>query len=146
MGSNGLVTEDKPKVEVTSLTDAFEKACPIYMSYGMSYNDFWYGSAFMTKFYRESHKLKIQEQDENNWMIGTYVYEAIMDCSPILRAFSKAKKPLPYAQKPYLYDKLTEDKKTEEQKEQEKEAERLKFTIQMNNWFHATKRQFDNKK
>ena len=25
------------------------------------------------------------------------------------------------------------------------EAERLKFTIQMNNWFRATKKQFENK-
>lgn len=150
MGSSGLIFEEKPKVEYASLTVLFEKACPIYMSYGMSYNDFWYGDAFMVNFYREANRLKLKQQDENNWMIGMYVYEAILDCSPILHAFSKkGTKPLPYAEKPYLMDKLNADIKTEEQKrieeEQEKENERLKFIVQMNNWFHATKRQFKNK-
>ena len=35
--------------------------------------------------------------------------------------------------------------KTEEDIEQEKENERLKFIVQMNNWFRATKKQFKNK-
>ena len=77
-------------------------------------------------------------------MIGMYVYEAIMDCSPILHAFSKkGTKPLPYAQRPYLMDKLQE--KTESEKEQEKENERLKAIVNFNNWFHATKKHFENK-
>ena len=144
MGSRGLVANDEPLVESTSLTKLFEKACPIYMSFGMSYHDFWYGPAFMTTFYKDAHKLRLRQQDENNWMLGMYVYEAILDCSPILHAFSKkGTKPLPYAEKPYLMEKLQE--KTEAEKQQEIENERLKFTIQMNNWFRATKKQFENK-
>lgn len=144
MGSRGLVSEDKPLVESASLTKLFEKACPIYMSFGMSYRDFWYGPAFMTTFYKDAHKLRLRQQDENNWMLGMYVYEAILDCSPILHAFSKkGTKPLPYAEKPYLMDKL--DDKTRAEKEQEIENERLKFTIQMQNWYRATKKQFENK-
>lgn len=144
MGSRGLVTEDTELVESTSLTKLFEKACPIYMSFGMSYHDFWYGPAFMTTFYKDAHKLRLRQQDENNWMLGMYVYEAILDCSPILHAFSKkGAKPLPYAEKPYLADKLNE--KTTIEKEQEIENERLKFMLQMNNWFRATKKRFENK-
>lgn len=144
MGSGGFVTSDKPKVESTSLTKLFEKACPIYMSFGMSYHDFWYGPAFMTTFYKDAHKLRLRQQDENNWMLGMYVYEAILDCTPVLHAFSKkGTKPLPYAEKPYLMGKLQE--KTEAEKEQEIENERLKFKIQMDNWFRATKKQFENK-
>lgn len=146
MGSSGFIFEEKSKVEYASLTTFFEKACPIYMSYGMSYNDFWYGAAGMVAFYKEAHRLKLQQQDENNWMIGMYVYEAILDCSPILHAFSKrGTKPLPYAEKPYLMDKLNSPEKTKQQEEQEKENERLKFLVQMNNWFRATKKQFENK-
>ena len=145
MGSSGLISDERPLVESTSLTKLFEKACPIYMSYGMSYNDFWYGPAFMTTFYRDAYKLRLRQQDENNWMLGMYVYEAILDCSPILHAFSKkGTKPLPYVEKPHLMDKL--EKKTELEKEQEITNERLKFTIQMNNWFRATKKQFENQK
>ena len=148
MGSSGLISEERPQVEDTSLTRLFEKACPMYMSYGMSYNDFWYGPAFMTTFYKDAHKLRVRQQDENNWMLGMYVYEAILDCSPILHAFSKkGTKPLPYAEKPYLMDKLETKTKAEREQEeaQKKENERLKFIIQMNNWFRATKKQFENK-
>lgn len=145
MGSSGLISEERPRVEDTSLTKLFEKACPIYMSYGMSYHDFWHGPAFMTTFYKEAHKLRIRQQDENNWMLGMYVYEAILDCAPVLHAFSKkGTKPLPYPEKPYLMDKLVE--KTDVEKEQEMENERLKFIVQMNNWFRATERRFKDKK
>ena len=119
------------------------------MSYGMSYHDFWYGPAFMTTFYKDAHKLRMRQQDENNWMLGMYVYEAILDCSPILHAFSKrGTKPLPYAEKPYLTDKLETktEAEIEREKEQERENERLKFIVQMNNWFRATNNQFKNKK
>lgn len=149
MGSSGLISEERPRVEDTSLTRTFEKACPIYMSYGMSYHDFWYGPAFMTTFYKDAHKLKVRQQDENNWMLGMYVYEAILDCSPILHAFSKkGTKPLPYAEKPYLMDKLDNKTKAERERDrkQEEENERLKFIVQMNNWFRSTKKQFENKK
>ena len=103
----------------------------------------------MTTFYKDADKLRIRQQDENNWMLGMYVYEAILDCSPILHAFSKrGTKPLPYAEKPYLMDKLETKTKAEieREKEQEKENERLKFIVQMNNWFRATNNQFKNKK
>ena len=145
MGSSGPFSEEGTKVESTSLTELFEKLCPIYMSYGMSYDEYWHGDAYVVKFYKEAHRLKLQAQDENNWMQGMYVYEAILDCSPILHAFSKkGTKPLQYAEKPYLADSLRE--KTKEEIAQEKENERLKFIIQMNNWFQATTDHFKNTK
>jgi hypothetical protein len=103
----------------------------------------------MTTFYRDAHKLKVRQDDENNWMFGMYVYEAILDCSPILHPFSKkGTKPLPYAEKPYLMDKLETKTRAqiEEEERQKKENERLKFIVQMDNWFRATKKQFENKK
>ena len=151
MGSNGLISEEeKSRVEHTSYTKTFEDMCPIFMSYGMSYRDYWYGDAYEVQFYRDSYRLKVQQQDENNWMQGMYVYEAIIDCSPILHPFSKkCAKPLQYSEKPYLYDKISDEFKTKEQKEkeeeQQREAERLKAIIHFNNWFRATQKQFQNK-
>lgn len=141
MGSSGPFAEESSEVESTSLTQLFENLCPIYMSYGMSYDEYWHGDAYIVKYYKEAYKLKLQAQDENNWMQGMYVYEAILDCSPILHAFSKkGTKPLQYATKPYLIDKFR--KKTKQEIEREKENERLKFIVQMENWFNATKQKF----
>lgn len=145
MGSSEPFSDEGSKVEHTSLTELFEKNCPIYMSYGMTYNEFWYDSAYKVKFYRESYKLKLKQQDENNWMQGMYVYEALCKVSPILHAFSKkGTKPLPYAEKPFLMDKIAPREKTQKEIEQEKENERLKAMIYFNNVFRAMERKFKN--
>ena len=147
MGSNGLISKEKSKVEYTSLTNLFEKQCPIYMSYGMSYDEFWYGDADVTKFYVEAHKIKVRQKDEELWMQGMYIYESLCKVSPILHAFSKkGTKPLQYRDKPILMDKLEPHKKTDEEIAQEKENERLKAIIHFNNWFNATKKHFENQK
>jgi hypothetical protein len=147
VGSSRLIFEEKSKVESTSLTETFEEQCPIYMSYGMSYDEFWYGDAYRVVFYRKAYRLKLKQEDENNWLLGVYVYEAILDCSPVLHAFSKkGTKPLRYRDKPILMDKLEPHQKTEEEIAQEKENERLKAIIHFNNWFNATKKHFENQK
>ena len=128
-------------VESVLYKDAFEKACPIYMSYGLTYDDFWYGDPYKAKYQREAYKLKIRHEDEMMWEQGMYIYEAIYDCSPILRPFSKAQKPLPYLSEPYL---VTEDKK-EKDKEKEIEQERLKAQVWINNWALQAQRHFKNK-
>lgn len=144
MGSSGLISEDKSKVEYTSLTELFEKQCPIYMSYGMSYDEFWYGDAYRTKFYCEAYKIKVRQKDEELWMQGMYIYEALCDVSPILHAFSKkGTKPLQYSKKPYLAE--SEVAKTKIEKEQAAENERLKAILHFNNWSRALKKQFKDK-
>ena len=49
-----------------------------------------------------------------------------------------------------ILDQIKEENKTkaeiEREREQEQENERLKFIVQMNNWFRATNKQFENKK
>lgn len=145
MGSSRLISREKSKVEYISLTKTFEELCPIYMSYGMSYDEFWYGEAYRAKFYLDSHKLKVKQKDEEMWIQGMYIYEALCKVSPVLHAFSKkGTKPLPYAEKPYL----TSAPALETQKDKEKEVEnaRLIARIHFENWARATKKQFENKK
>lgn len=145
MGSSRLISkEDKSKVESTSLKQTFEEACPIYMSFGMSYDEFWHGDAYRTKFYRDYHKLKVKQKDEEMWIQGMYIYEALCKVSPILHAFSKkGTKPLPYTDKPYMssMSKL----QTEQEKEQEKENARLIAQVHFENWARAMKKKFENK-
>lgn len=144
MGSSRFDTKSKSEVEDTSLTNIFEKLCPIYMSYGMSFDEFWHGEAYLTKFYREAYKLKVKQKDEELWMQGMYIYEALCKVSPILHAFSKnGTKPLPYSEKPYLSS--IKENKTKEDIEQEKENARLVALLYFENWARETKKQFENK-
>ena len=142
MGSNGLISKDKSKVEGTSLSIFFEKMCPIYMSYGMSYDEFWYKSPYRTKYYLDSYKRKIKQQDEYMWMQGMYIYEALCKVSPILHAFSKkGTKPLPYSEKPYLYN--SDDFKTQEEKEQEKKNNELLVKLHFKRWVKNMQNKFN---
>ena len=145
MGSNRLISEEKSKVEFISLTKTFEELCPIYMSYGMSYDEYWYGEPFRTKYYRDSHKLKIKQKDEEMWIQGMYIYEALCKVSPILHAFSKkGTKPLPYSDKPYMSSIKTNQSSVD--KEQEIKNAQMIAQIHFNNWARATRKQFENKK
>ena len=135
------------KVEGVSLSEQFEKACPIFMNIGMSYKEFWEDDPTIARGYLEAFKIKQKTEIRNKewelWKQGMYVYEALIDVSPILHAFSKAKKPLPYPEKPYFNEDLEKDnEKTQEQKQQEEENERLKATVFFSNWARATTKQF----
>ena len=145
MGSSRLISKEKSKVESTSLKETFEKMCPIYMSYGMTYEEFWNDDFFKCKYYREYHKFKVKQKDEEMWIQGMYIYEALCDVSPILHAFSKkGTKPLPYAEKPYM--STAPSLQSEEEKKREVENARLIAQIHFDNWARAVKKQFENKK
>lgn len=145
MGSTGLISkEEKSKVEGASLSAFFEEMCPIYMSYGMSYDEFWYKSPYRAKFYIDAYKRKIKQQDEYMWMQGMYIYEALCKVSPILHAFSKkGTKPLPYSEKPYLYN--NESLETEKEKEQQKKNEQLLIKLHFKKWVKDTQKLFEKK-
>lgn len=140
MGYSGL--DLNPTVESVSYTKYFEKACPIYMVYGLSYEDFWYGDPFKAKYQREYYKLKLQKQDEYMWEQGMYIYEALLQCAPILHPFSKSKKPLPYTEKPHFVMLSEEEEK--ERKRQEEENERLKAQLWIKTWMRGMKKKFEN--
>ena len=143
MGSSGLKSEQK-RVESISLTALFEKWCPIYMSYGMSYDEFWKESPYRAKFYREAHELKLKQKDELMWVQGMYIYEALCKVSPVLHAFSKkGTKPLPYSEKPYLRD--DENLESEEEKKRKEENERLLVKLHFKKWVKDTQKRFAKK-
>ena len=68
MENSGFVTkEDRDEVESDfPLTKLFELWCPIYMSYGMSYDDYWNGEPRMCKFYKEAYDIRRKRDDEDD--------------------------------------------------------------------------------
>lgn len=144
-----LVSSEAKKVEHFFLTDEFNKCCPFFISIGMTYEQFWEGDPTMTKYYLKAYQEKEKREAEKQkwimWEQGLYVYEAICDVAPVLRAFSKSTKPLPYPKEPWNLDKSKEqqDKELEEKK---KELTMYRQQIFFTNWANATKQHFQNKK
>lgn len=147
MGNSGFNSNkegEESSVESISLTQIFEELCPIYMSYGMSYDEFWYGDAYRAKFYREAYNIQIKHKDEEFWIQGMYIYDALCKVSPILHAFSKSgTKPLPYPDKPYM--STIKGQISEEEKQKRIENERLVAQLHFEQWAKATAKKFKNK-
>lgn len=138
-----------------SLTNYFNECCPYFMSIGMTYEQFWYGDPTIAEATFKSFKIKEKREAKKikwtNWEIGLYVYEAICDVAPVLQAFSKAKKPLQFSEKPYnieALDELDENKENVISKEKEKKKEQATIyreQIFFQNWARATKKKFKEK-
>lgn len=145
MGSSRLNSKEegeKSRVESISLTEIFEELCPIYMGYGMSYDEFWYGDPYRAKFYRDTYIIQMKHKDEEFWMQGMYIYDALCRVSPILHAFSKSgTKPLPYPKQPYMAE--ADIMKSEEEKERQIENERLIAQVYFENWARETAKKFN---
>lgn len=93
-----------------------ENLCPDYMAMGMSWDEYWYADPWMAKAYRKAYKLRKQQANHDLWLQGLYVYEAILDASPVLRPFAKSVKPAPYPSQPYALDE--QERKQREEQEQ----------------------------
>lgn len=75
---------------------------PYYLAIGMTYDQFWNQDVCLVKAYREADKIKRDLRNQDLWLQGAYIYEAILDAAPVLR-FSlnrKPPKPIPYRDQP----------------------------------------------
>lgn len=103
---------------VSRYGETFENLCGYYMSLGMSYYDYWDGDCEMARYYRDMDEKVKERQNEALWLQGLYIYEALLDASPVLNAMSKKHKPLPYRQSPIP---LTEARSKQQEEERNKE-------------------------
>lgn len=116
-------------------TDTFWDALPFYLSLGMTSNEYWYGDCLLVRAYRKADELNRRRQNEMLWLQGAYVYEAILDASPVLHAFSKKPKAHPYASAPYPITSEERQHKAvkDERKRYEAGRERLKKWMETTN-------------
>lgn len=100
-------------------TEQFYEVFPYYLSIGMSAEQFWDGDCTLAKYYRKAEEIRRERHNQECWLQGLYVYEAICDVSPVLHAFAKkGAKPHPYTTTPYAL--------TEKQRDKEAEAKEIK--------------------
>lgn len=101
-------------------TEQFYEVFPFYLSIGMTPNQFWNDDPMLAKYYRQAHSLELERKNQELWLQGLYVYEALCDVAPILQAMAKkGTKPHPYPEKPYP---ITENQRKRNEEEKEKEV------------------------
>lgn len=90
--------------------------CPFYLSIGMTYEQYWYGSAEITYYYRKAHDKYIEKKNEEMFMQSRYNYEAfkaVIDEFAYGLGGCKGKKPQPFRKYPYA---ITEGEKQAEKR------------------------------
>lgn len=115
-----------------SYTKQFEEAFPYYLSIGMTYEQYWEGEADLPIFYRKAEKLRLKRKNEEAWLNGRYVYDALCAVSPLLHAFAKSgTQASPYLVEPYpSNEEELENRKIRQMKEA---AENFRALVTMKN-------------
>ena len=96
------------------------------MSIGMTYDEFWNQDVRLVEVYRKAAELRDKRRNQELWLQGMYIYEALCDASPLFR-FSTKKgsiKPEPYVKEPYPI--TAGEVKEREEREARLKEERLK--------------------
>lgn len=89
----------------------------------MTPEQYWDGDPILTKYYRQADEIRQKRKNQELWLQGMYIYEALCDVSPLLHAFAKkGTKPSPYPDQPYSLTtkELEEEKKLREKRDREK--------------------------
>ena len=89
-----------------SYTEQFYSHLPFYLSIGMTPEQYWNEDCCLVKYYRKAFRLQRERDNERLWLQGMYIYEALCDVSPLLRAFArKGTKAIEYSSEPYAITK-----------------------------------------
>ena len=108
-------------------TEKFYELFPYYLSIGMTPEQYWDGDSTLVKYYRKAEELRNEKRNQELWLQGMYVYEAVCDVAPILHAFAKkGTKPTPYPSAPYPITEK-QSKKNEEDKQRKLVEKGKKF-------------------
>lgn len=87
---------------IFTYTKTFYEHFPYYLSIGMTAEQYWDGDPDLVKYYRKAEEIRTERRNQEFWLQGMYIYEALADVSPILHAFAKkGTRPHPYTDKPY---------------------------------------------
>ena len=108
------VNADSPR----TLTETFEEVFPYYLAFGMSYEQFWYGSPELVIPYRRADEIRRRRRNEELWLAGMYTADAL--ASTVGNMFSKQKYQYPSEPRPLTLDEALERRERQRKAKEEK--------------------------
>ena len=119
-------------------TQVFEDACPFYLAIGMSFREYWEGDASLPRYFRKAYRIKQDEMNNNAWLQGVYIYDAISTAMHNALRDPKKSRAKEYAKQPYNF---RHKEKTEQEKAKDVATEREKAASWMANFVRVNNRQ-----
>lgn len=99
-------------------TEKFNDLFPFYLAIGMTAEQYWEQDCDLVKYYRKAARIRQDLKNQEAWLQGMYVYRAIGNLAPILRAFAKkGTKAIPYPEQPFEMN-VVREKREQEAREQ----------------------------
>ncbi len=118
-------------------TKIFEDACPFYLAIGMSYAEYWEGDASLPRYYRKAYQIKQDEFNNQAWLQGVYIYDAISTALHNALRDPKKGRAREYAKQPYNF---RQKEKNEQEKAKEIAVEQAKAAAWMENFVRVNNR------
>ena len=124
-----FLTETTTTQEKTD-TEVFEECFPFYLAIGMSSTEYWSGDPSLVRYFRKAYKLKQEEFNNNAWLQGMYIFDAV---STALHNALRGKntKAREYAKQPYEFENR---EKTEQEKAKEVQVAKEEALTWMENF------------
>lgn len=124
-------------------TEIFNKQFPYYLSIGMTEEQYWDKDCLLVKYYREAEELRNEKLNQQAWLQGMYIYDAINRVAPILHAFAKkGTKAQPYVEQAYPISKRS----AQEAKENKEKANAQKGIRFMEAYMVQNNKRFEERK
>ena len=132
--------KDTSHAQYKSNTEIFDECFSFYLAIGMSYAEYWTGDPSLVRYYRKAYQIKQEQINNNAWLQGLYIYDAVSTAlHNSLRGLSKTKPPVQeYAKQPY---DLKSREKTDAEKAKEVEVEQQKAAAWMANFVRMNQSQ-----
>ena len=99
----------------------FADMLPQYLAMGMTSDEYYKQDCELVIAYRKADKLKRIRANEDMWLQGLYVYQAVARVAPLLIPFAKHPQAEPYLKEPIP---MYEEEQTEQAKESAVENDR----------------------
>lgn len=126
----GIIFPDEKEDSHKSYTETFEENFPFYLAIGMSSAEYWESDPSLARYFRKAYRIKQEEINNNAWLQGMYVYDAVSTAvHNALRG--KNTKAREYAKQPYNFENK---EKSEIEKAKEVEIEQEKAAAWMENF------------
>lgn len=96
----------------TSLKDYFNELFVYALSIGMTYDQFWHDDVDLLVYYHKAEQIRNRKRNQEMWLQGLYIYQAIGNLAPVLNGFVKDHRAKPYLKQPIP---ITEEDRIEQE-------------------------------
>lgn len=124
---------------LTTYEAKFNELFPLYLCMGMTEEQYWDKDCSLVVYYRKADEMKQERRNQELWLQGRYIYDALCLVSPVLHGFAKkGTKPKPYLSEPYALFRAQAEIKEEEKAKKAYDKGRLlmeRFLVDTNKKF-----------